>query len=89
MAQLEEPMSDIAERVRKVVSTQLKVDMARVTDGAEFVNDLGAESLQSIELVAAFEEEFDIEMDEDAALSVKNVGDAITFIADAVKEQHG
>ena len=82
-------MSDIAERVRKVVSTQLKVDMARVTDGAEFVNDLGAESLQSIELVAAFEEEFDIEMDEDAALSVKNVGDAITFIADAVKEQHG
>lgn len=82
-------MADLAERVRQVVVKQLKVDISRVIDDAEFVRDLGAESLQSIELVAAFEEEFDIEMDEDAALAVKNVGDAVKFIAEAVKEQHG
>jgi acyl carrier protein len=51
-----------------------------VTDNARFVEDLGAESVQSIELVAAFEEEFDIDMDEEAALGVKNVGDAVKFI---------
>jgi len=82
-------MSDTADRVKQVVASQLKVDIGRVTDAAEFVTDLGAESLQSIELVAAFEEEFDIEMDEDAALAVKTVGDAIKFIEAAVEEQHG
>jgi len=82
-------MSDIADRVKQVVAKQLKVDIDRVIDTAEFVKDLGAESLQSIELVASFEDEFDIEMDEDAALSVKNVGDAVTFIEKAIEEQHG
>ncbi len=82
-------MSDIADRVRKVVARQLKVDLSRVTDDAEFVKDLGAESLQSIELVAAFEEEFDIEMEEEAALAVKNVGDAIKFITKVIEQQHG
>lgn len=82
-------MSDIADRVRKVVARQLKVDLSRVTDDAEFVRDLGAESLQSIELVAAFEEEFDIEMEEEAALAVKNVGDAIKFITKVIEQQHG
>jgi acyl carrier protein len=52
-----------------------------------FSTDLGAESVQSIELVAAFEEEFGIEMDEDAALSVENVGDAAEFITKVCKEQ--
>jgi acyl carrier protein len=51
-----------------------------VTDNARFVEDLGAESIQSVELVAAFEEEFDINMDEEAALQVKNFGDAVRFI---------
>jgi acyl carrier protein len=77
-------MSDVAQRVRKVVAHTLKVDPARVTDNARFVEDLGAESMQSIELVAAFEEEFDIDMDEQAALGVKNVGHAIRFIQDVV-----
>jgi acyl carrier protein len=49
------------------------------------VEDLGAESVQSIELVAAFEEEFDIDMDEEAALGVKNVGDAVKFIEKHLK----
>jgi acyl carrier protein len=73
-------MSNTAERVKRVVAETLKVDQDRVTDNARFVEDLGAESVQSIELVAAFEEEFDIDMDEEAALQVKNVGDAVKFI---------
>ena len=73
-------MSDVAERVKKVVQEVLKVDAGRITDDARFTEDLGAESIQSVELVAAFEEEFDIDMDEDEALSVKTVGDAVGFI---------
>lgn len=73
-------MPDTLDRVKRVVAETLRVDPERVTDGARFVEDLGAESVQSIELVAAFEEEFDIDMDEEAALQVKNVGDAVGFI---------
>jgi acyl carrier protein len=73
-------MSDTAERVREVVARVLQVDRSRVVDGSRFVEDLGASSLQSVELVAAFEEEFDIEMDEEGALGVKDVGGAVTFI---------
>jgi acyl carrier protein len=73
-------MSENANRVKRVVAETLRVDQDRVTDNARFVEDLGAESIQSIELVAAFEEEFDIDMDEEAALQVKSVGDAVRFI---------
>jgi len=73
-------MSDVRKRVVDVVSRTLKVEPARITDGARFVEDLGAESIQSVELVAAFEEEFDIEMEEEAALAVKTVGTAVEFI---------
>ena len=82
-------MADVADRVRKVVAETLKVDPARVADDARFVEDLGAESIQSIELVAAFEEEFDIDMDQDEALSVQTVGDAVKYITKVVAEQHG
>ena len=78
-------MSDVASRIKDVVSRTLKIDVQRVVDEARFVEDLGAESIQSIELIAAFEEEFDIEMDEDAAVAVKTVGGAITFISDIVE----
>ncbi len=73
-------MSDVEKRVKEVVVRTLKVDPARITDDSRFVEDLGAESIQSVELVAAFEEEFDIEMDEEAALVVKNFGKAVEFI---------
>ena len=73
-------MSEHINRVKRVVAETLRVDQDRVTDNARFVEDLGAESIQSIELVAAFEEEFAIDMDEEAALGVKNVGDAVKFI---------
>ena len=56
----------VEDRVKDVISKQLKVDISEIKMDSEFVKDLGAESIQSIELVAAFEEEFDIDMDEDA-----------------------
>ncbi len=59
----------------------MKIDVGRITDDSRFVEDLGAESIQSVELVAAFEEEFDIEMDDEEALDVKTVGKDIGFIS--------
>lgn len=73
-------MSDVEKRVKEVTARTLKVDVGRIKNDARFVEDLGAESIQSVELVAAFEEEFDIEMDEEEALEVKTVQKAITFI---------
>ncbi len=68
-------------RVKEVVSNVLKLDPSEITDNANFVFDLGADSLQSIELIAGFEEEFDIEMDQDKALEIQNIDDAVEFIA--------
>ncbi|MBL4702696.1 MAG: acyl carrier protein [Phycisphaeraceae bacterium] len=73
-------MSDTAERVKKVVAETLKIDTSMIKDESRFVEDLGAESIQSVELVAAFEEEFDIELDEQGALGVKDVDSAVVFI---------
>ena len=72
---------DIRQRVIKVVAETLKVDESRISDESKFVEDLGAQSMQGVELIAAFEEEFDIEMDEEEALDVKTVGKAVHFIA--------
>ena len=72
--------SEIERRVKKVVSQVLRVDDHMIEPSSHFVFDLGAESTQSVELVAAFEGEFDIEMDEEAALKVQTVGDAVAFI---------
>ena len=68
-------------RVKEVVSNVLKLDPSEITDNANFVFDLGADSLQSIELIAGFEEEFDIEMDQDKALEIQTIEDAVGFIA--------
>ena len=68
-------------RVKKVIEKVLKLKGKDVADDANFIFDLGADSMQSLELVAAFEEEFNIEMDEDEALSVQTVSDATKFIA--------
>jgi len=73
-------MSDVESRVKDVVARTLKVDTGRIASESRFVEDLGAESIQSVELVAAFEEEFDIEMDDEEALEVKTVGKATEFI---------
>ena len=80
---------DIEQRVKKAVARQLKIDEHEIKPESDFVKDLGAESIQSIELIAAFEEEFDIDMDEDAALQVRTAGKAVEFIKKALEEKKG
>ena len=75
-------MSDISERVKKIVVEHLGVDEAKVTEEASFVDDLGADSLDTVELVMAFEEEFGIEIPDDAAEHIQTVGDAVKFISE-------
>ncbi|UCC98122.1 MAG: acyl carrier protein [Phycisphaerales bacterium] len=78
-------MATVEERVKAITARKLGVDEIKMEDS--FTADLGAESVDSIELVAMFEEEFGIEMDEDAALAVQTVGDAVKFIAEVCRQQ--
>ena len=73
--------NEILTRVKNVVSNVLKIDSSEISDQANFIFDLGADSMQSLELVAGFEEEFAIEMDQDKALEIQNIEDAVDFIA--------
>ena len=73
-------MSDISTRVKKIVVEHLGVDEAKVTEGASFIDDLGADSLYTVELVMAFEEEFGCEIPDDAAEKIQTVKDAISYI---------
>lgn len=73
-------MSDTADRVKKIVIEHLGVDAEKVTDAANFIDDLGADSLDTVELVMAFEEEFNVEIPDDAAETIVTVGDAIKFL---------
>jgi acyl carrier protein len=79
-------MSDIAERVKKIVVEHLGVDEGKVSEGASFIDDLGADSLDTVELVMAFEEEFSVEIPDDAAEKIQTVGDAIKFIKENAAE---
>jgi acyl carrier protein len=80
-------MATVEERVIAVTARVLKIDPSEIKPEHAFTTDLGAESVQSVELVANFEEEFGIDMDEDAALSVQTVGEAVGFITSVCKEQ--
>ncbi|MBL6769880.1 MAG: acyl carrier protein [Rhizobiales bacterium] len=73
-------MSDVAERVKKIVIEHLGVDASKVEEKASFIDDLGADSLDTVELVMAFEEEFEVEIPDDAAETIQTVGDAISFL---------
>jgi acyl carrier protein len=73
-------MSDIAERVKKIVVDHLGVEAEKVTENASFIDDLGADSLDTVELVMAFEEEFGCEIPDDAAETILTVGDAVKFL---------
>lgn len=77
--------SEIQERVKKVIAKVIKIDPTTIADNANFIFDLGADSMQSMELVAAFEEEFGIQMDETKALEVQTVDAAVDFIAGYLK----
>ena len=76
-------MSDVAERVKKIVVDHLGVDADTVVEGANFIDDLGADSLDTVELVMAFEEAFGVEIPDDAAETIVTVGDAIKFLEKA------
>ena len=74
-------MSDISERVKKIVIEHLGVDEDKVTEGASFIDDLGADSLDTVELVMAFEEEFGCEIPDDAAEKIVTLKDAVTYLS--------
>ena len=76
-------MSDVAEQVKKIVVEHLGVDASKVVENASFIEDLGADSLDTVELVMAFEEEFSIEIPDDAAETILTVADAVKFISEA------
>jgi acyl carrier protein len=78
-------IENLEERVKKIIIEQLAVDAAEVTPQAQFVQDLGADSLDTVELVMALEEEFDIEIPDEDAEKIKTVGEAVTYI----KEKSG
>jgi len=77
--------NDVQQRVKKVIARVLEISEDQIADDANFIFDLGADSMQSMELVAAFEEEFDIEMDEEKALDVQTVSHAVEFISSYMK----
>jgi len=80
-------LESVEARVKKAVSEILGTPVDQIKPEHLFVEDLGAQSIQSVELMAAFEEEFDLEIDEDEAMAVKTVGGAVEFIKNCIKEQ--
>jgi len=73
-------MSDIEEQVKKIIVDHLGIDESKVISGAKFIDDLGADSLDTVELVMAFEEKFGIEIPDDAAETIQTVQNAIDYI---------
>ncbi len=73
-------MSEIASRVKAIIVDKLSVEESEVTDGASFTNDLGADSLETVELIMEFEKEFGISIPDDQAEKIGTVGDAISYI---------
>jgi len=78
--------TSIENRVKEIITEQLGVDEKEVTPDASFIDDLGADSLDTVELVMALEEEFDIEISDEDAEKIITVGDAINYIKENVKE---
>ncbi len=76
----------ILEKVSKIIVDQLSVDTGEVSMKSSFVDDLGADSLDTVELVMAFEEEFEIEIPDEEAENIKTVNDAVTYIDKAIEK---
>ena len=79
-------MSDIASRVKKIIVDKLGVDESEVTNEASFTNDLGADSLDTVELIMEFEKEFDLAIPDDEAEKISTVGEAIAHIEAAINK---
>ncbi|MSR02127.1 MAG: acyl carrier protein [Gemmatimonadetes bacterium] len=73
-------MSDMVEKVKDIIAEELGVEREKLTDGASFMEDLGADSLDTVELVMAFEKEFDIDIPDEEAEKLKTVGEALTYL---------
>jgi len=73
-------MSNIAERVKKIVADKLGIDESEITQEASFANDLGADSLDTVELIMEFEKEFDISIPDEEAEKIQTVGQAISYL---------
>jgi acyl carrier protein len=78
-------MNDVAERVKKIIVEHLGVEESKVVENASFIDDLGADSLDTVELVMAFEEEFSIEIPDEAAEKITTVKDAVDYIKNATQ----
>jgi len=74
-------MSDIAQKVKQIIVDKLGVDESEVTNEASFTNDLGADSLDTVELIMEFEKEFDVSIPDEQAENIQTVGDAVTYLA--------
>ena len=79
-------MSEIAEKVKKIIVDKLGVDESEVTEEASFTNDLGADSLDTVELIMEFEKEFNISIPDDQAENIATVGQAISYLEENVKK---
>ncbi len=77
----------LSEKVKDIIIEQLGVDAADVKDGASFIDDLGADSLDTVELVMAFEEEFDIEIPDEDAEKMNSVGEAISYLEEKLADK--
>ena len=73
--------SDIAQKVKQIIVDKLGVDESEVTNEASFTNDLGADSLDTVELIMEFEKEFDVSIPDEQAENIQTVGDAVTYLA--------
>lgn len=78
-------MSEVAERVKAIIVDKLSVEETEVTNEASFTNDLGADSLDTVELIMEFEKEFGISIPDDKAETIQSVGDAIKYIEENAK----
>ncbi|MGB9757404.1 MAG: acyl carrier protein [Candidatus Bipolaricaulaceae bacterium] len=82
-------MSDVANRVKEIIAEQLMVDPEEITEESTFVDDLGADSLDRVELIMEFEEEFGIEIPDEDAEKISTVGEAIAYIERRLAERSG
>ena len=77
-------MSNVAEKVAKIIIDKLGVEESEITPEASFTNDLGADSLDTVELIMEFEKEFDINIPDDQAEGIATVGDAVSYVEEAI-----
>lgn len=80
-------MSDVSDKVRAIICDQLMVDQEEITDESSFVEDLGADSLDTVELIMEFEDEFGIEISDEQAEKISTVGEAVAYLEKLLSEK--